>query len=106
MYLRNEVSAMLHTSTAYDFIKISEVTPKTVLKVELFLYLSTISLKRSKVEVNLNLFLISALDGGARSSVVGWGTMLQARRSAFRFPMRLLDFLNLPNPSCRGRLNM
>jgi hypothetical protein len=25
---------------------------------------------------------------GARSSIVGWGTMLQARRSRVRFPMR------------------
>jgi hypothetical protein len=35
---------------------------------------------------------------GARSSVVGWGTMLQARRSQVRFPMSL-DFFNWPNPS-------
>jgi hypothetical protein len=30
---------------------------------------------------------------GARGSVVGWGTMLQAGRSRVRFPMRSLDFL-------------
>jgi hypothetical protein len=29
---------------------------------------------------------------GARGSVVGWGTMLQAVRPRFRFPMRSLDF--------------
>jgi hypothetical protein len=29
---------------------------------------------------------------GPRSSVVGGGTMLQAARSLFRFPMRSLDF--------------
>jgi hypothetical protein len=29
---------------------------------------------------------------GARYSVVGWGTMLQARRSRVRFPMMSLDF--------------
>jgi hypothetical protein len=29
---------------------------------------------------------------GARGSVVGWGTMLQAGRSRVRFPMRSLDF--------------
>jgi hypothetical protein len=29
---------------------------------------------------------------GARGSVVGWGTMLQAGRSRARFPMRSLDF--------------
>jgi hypothetical protein len=29
---------------------------------------------------------------GARGSVVRWGTMLQARRSRFLFPMMLLDF--------------
>jgi hypothetical protein len=37
--------------------------------------------------------------GGARGSVVGWGTMLQGWKSSFWFPMRSLDFsidLNLP----------
>jgi hypothetical protein len=29
---------------------------------------------------------------GARGSVFGWGTMLQAERSRVRFPMTLLDF--------------
>jgi hypothetical protein len=29
---------------------------------------------------------------GARVSLVGWGTTLQAERSRFRFPMRSLDF--------------
>jgi hypothetical protein len=29
---------------------------------------------------------------GTRSNMVGWGTMLQAGRSQFRFPMRSLDF--------------
>jgi hypothetical protein len=29
---------------------------------------------------------------GAHSSIVGWGTMLQARRSRFRPSMRSLDF--------------
>jgi hypothetical protein len=29
----------------------------------------------------------------ARSSVIGWGTMLKAGRSRFRYPMRSLDFL-------------
>jgi hypothetical protein len=29
---------------------------------------------------------------GSRSSVVGWGTMLQAGRSRVRFPMRSVDF--------------
>jgi hypothetical protein len=29
------------------------------------------------------------------------GTMLQAGRSRVRFPMRSLDFFNLPNPSSR-----
>jgi hypothetical protein len=38
---------------------------------------------------------------GTRGSVVGWGTILQAGRSRFRFPMRLLDFFNLPNLSSR-----
>jgi hypothetical protein len=38
---------------------------------------------------------------GPRGSVIGWGTMLQAGRSRVPFPMRSLDFFNLPNPSSR-----
>jgi hypothetical protein len=34
----------------------------------------------------------SSFHCGARHSVVGWGTMLQAGRSRVRFPMRSLDF--------------
>jgi hypothetical protein len=37
---------------------------------------------------------------GARGSVVGWGTMLQAGRSRIRVPMRWI-FFNWPNPSSR-----
>jgi hypothetical protein len=37
---------------------------------------------------------------GARGSVVGWGTMLQAWRSPVRIPDEV-DFFNLPNPSSR-----
>jgi hypothetical protein len=37
---------------------------------------------------------------GARSSIVGWGTMLQAGRSPVRVPDKV-DFFNLPNPSNR-----
>jgi hypothetical protein len=33
--------------------------------------------------------------------VVHWGTMLQAGRSRIRFPVRLLNFFNRPNPSSR-----
>jgi hypothetical protein len=36
---------------------------------------------------------------GVHSSIEGWGTMLKAGRSWVRFPMRYLDFINLPNPS-------
>jgi hypothetical protein len=39
---------------------------------------------------------------GARCSVIGWGTMLQAGRSLVWFPMRSLDFFNLPNSSSLG----
>jgi hypothetical protein len=38
---------------------------------------------------------------GARGSLVGWGTVLQAGRSRVRFPMMSLDFFNLPNSSSR-----
>jgi hypothetical protein len=41
------------------------------------------------------------LNCGARGNVVGWGTMLQAGRSRFRFPMRSLLLFNWPNPSSR-----
>jgi hypothetical protein len=37
---------------------------------------------------------------GERGSVVGWGTMLQDRRSRFGVPMEWI-FFNLPNPSSR-----
>jgi hypothetical protein len=39
--------------------------------------------------------------GGARGSVVSWGTMLQAGRLLVQFPMRPLNFFDLPNPSSR-----
>jgi hypothetical protein len=39
------------------------------------------------------------ISGGARGSVVGWGTLLQAGRLRVRFPMRSLDFFYLPNHS-------
>jgi hypothetical protein len=39
---------------------------------------------------------------GARGSVVGWGTTLQAGRSRGRVPMRSLNFFNLPNPCSRN----
>jgi hypothetical protein len=35
---------------------------------------------------------------GARGSVVGWRTMLQAWRSRVRFPMRSLYFIKLTSP--------
>jgi hypothetical protein len=38
---------------------------------------------------------------GACSSIVGWGTMLQAGRSQDRIPMRSLHLFNWPNPSIR-----
>jgi hypothetical protein len=34
---------------------------------------------------------------GARGSVVGWGSMLQAGRSQVRDPMKGMIFINLPN---------
>jgi hypothetical protein len=38
---------------------------------------------------------------GARGSVVGLGTMLQAGTSRVRVQMRCIFFFNLPNPSSR-----
>jgi hypothetical protein len=47
---------------------------------------------------------IISLFRGARSSVVGWDTMLQAGKSRVRVKMRtIIFFFNLPNPSCRTR---
>jgi hypothetical protein len=47
---------------------------------------------------------------GAHSSVVGWGTVLQARRSQVRFPTRSLDFsIDLTLPAAlrpRGPLSL
>jgi hypothetical protein len=40
---------------------------------------------------------------GSHGSVVGWGTMLQARRSRIRDPMRSMKFFYLPNPSSHTR---
>jgi hypothetical protein len=45
-------------------------------------------------------FYRTTLRYGARGSVVGWGTMLQAGRSLVPFPMRWI-FFNWPNPSSR-----
>jgi hypothetical protein len=39
-----------------------------------------------------------------RVSIVGWGTMLQARRRRVQDPMRSLKFFNLPNPSSCTRI--
>jgi hypothetical protein len=38
---------------------------------------------------------------GARGSVVGWGTILQAGKLRVRVPIRWIFFVNLPNPSSR-----
>jgi hypothetical protein len=46
----------------------------------------------------LHLFIFIYSLFGARGSVVGWGTMLQAGRSRVRVPMSL-DSFNVPNPS-------
>jgi hypothetical protein len=43
----------------------------------------------------------SLIMAGARCSVVGWGTMLQAGRSRVRVLMSSLDCFNLPKPSNR-----
>jgi hypothetical protein len=40
----------------------------------------------------IEFFLTQSILLGARGSIVGWGTMLQAGRSRVLFPMRSLDF--------------
>jgi hypothetical protein len=51
---------------------------------------------------NNKLFIKYSCQNGARGSVVGWVTMLQAGRPRVRVPMRSLGFFfNLPNPSSR-----
>jgi hypothetical protein len=48
------------------------------------------------------LYIVTCIsDYGARGSVVGRGTMLQAGRSLVRVPEQV-DFFNLPNPSSRN----
>jgi hypothetical protein len=44
--------------------------------------------------------MVSPSGIAARGSVAGWGTMLQARRSRGRVPVRKI-YLNWPNPSNR-----
>jgi hypothetical protein len=55
----------------------------------------------SSNRICLLLILVPQYTVGARGSIVGWGTMLQARRSWVRVPMRCFFFFNLPNPSSR-----
>jgi hypothetical protein len=45
----------------------------------------------------ITLFIIEK-GGGARGSVVGWSTTLQAGRSRVRVSMRSIFVFNLPNP--------
>jgi hypothetical protein len=58
-------------------------------------YLNMLLSCRDKV-----LFEISSSQA-ARSSVVGWGIMLQARRLRVRIPDEVIRFFNLPNPFSR-----
>jgi hypothetical protein len=43
----------------------------------------------------INIFYRTISNSVARGSVVGWGTLLQARRSRIRFPMRSLEFFSI-----------
>jgi hypothetical protein len=56
----------------------------------------SLSLKYPRFIHPANPYVLSSLsvDTGARGSVVGWDTMLQAGKSSVRFPMRSLDFSN------------
>jgi hypothetical protein len=58
---------------------------------------------RGKFKIWIAQFICSlhsyTIQGGAHSSVVGWGTLLHAGKSRVRFPMKSLDFsivLNFP----------
>jgi hypothetical protein len=48
--------------------------------------------RRNKSEIYWKVFYLVIQLRGARGSVVGWGTVLQARRSRVRFQMKSLDF--------------
>jgi hypothetical protein len=50
------------------------------------------SVRAIRNTVPLDILACTANAAWARGSVVGWGTVLQAGRSRFRFPMRSLDF--------------
>jgi hypothetical protein len=52
-------------------------------------------------EIIKRIKLLNVDDVGARGSVVGWGTMLQAWRSRGSIPDEVIGFFNWPNPfSC------
>jgi hypothetical protein len=55
---------------------------------------NTIANQYTRIQCSVNM--------GARGSVVGWGTMLQAGRSRVQVPMRSLDLSNWPNPFRRA----
>jgi hypothetical protein len=51
-----------------------------------------ITVVRKSVTLNFLLFFVSLLLKGARGSIVGWDTILQAGRSRVRFQIRSLNF--------------
>jgi hypothetical protein len=69
----------------------------TIKKIDTHLLIACIYFNLTK----MNKYLLSIFYIGAHCSIVGWGPMLQARKSRVWFPMRSLDFFNLPNPSSR-----
>jgi hypothetical protein len=75
--------------------------PQFVLCWEFIIHLPVIILRRWVPSSGFSFSDSSPKKSGARGSVVGWGTTLQAGRSWVRIPMRSLDFFNWPNPSSR-----
>jgi hypothetical protein len=74
-------------------------TNKLIIHSECEWVFDVVVLRRKRIK-KYDLYLVMYLFiYGARGSVAGWGTILQAGRTRVRFQMRSSDFFNLPIPS-------